>query len=59
MNTEKELPRCEKELHIIKYFGLPEDVSFNKSPKIIYADLVDLLYSWDQSRLGEQEGVDG
>lgn len=47
--AEENKPRCEKELHVIKYFGLPEDVSFNKVPKVTYADLVDLLFSWDET----------
>jgi hypothetical protein len=56
LNNKKEEPkqeegkeRCPYEMCIIKYFGLPEDVSFNKSPKVIYADLVDLLCCFDQT----------
>lgn len=41
-------PRCEKELHIEKYFGLPADVSPDKMMNVSYSDLVDLLYSWQQ-----------
>ena len=41
-------PRCEKELHIEKYFGLPADTSPEQPMQLKYADLVDLLYSWEQ-----------
>lgn len=57
--AEENKPRCEKELHVIKYFGLPEDVSFNKVPKVTYADLVDLLFSWDETVKAKPTTVTG
>lgn len=44
--------RCEKELHIEKYFGIKEgDVDYNKDTvaDLKLADLCDLLYSWEQA----------
>jgi hypothetical protein len=49
----EERKRCEFEMHVIKYFGLPEDVNFNKVPKVCYADLVNLLATFTQSPVDE------
>jgi len=54
-DTGKE--RCPYELFVIKYFGLPEDVSFNAVPRTTYADIVSILcmFAEEKSKTGKEE----
>ena len=42
---------------IIEEFGLPEDVSFNKCPKITYFDIYELLNKFEKTCLSEMNLV--
>ena len=39
--------RCEKELHVEKWFGIPDTTDRDDIFRLTYSDLVDLLYSWE------------
>jgi len=40
---------------IIKEFGLPEDVGFNKCPKITYLDIYELLIKFNRMSISDKE----